>query len=70
MLTQAGVHEQDRDAGTALMLAISKGKTGVVEKLVAAGAKVKTTDGVKGREACTLARWLSCCQHPLASSSV
>ena len=58
MLTQVGVLEQgsyeyekyEKDKRTALMLASSKGMTGIVEKLLAAGAKAETTDEVKGRE--------------------
>jgi hypothetical protein len=54
--------------GSALMLAIRQGKRGVVEKLVAAGAKAGTTDKVKGRD-CHVrvpprARWVACCVTP------
>ena len=50
-----------------LLRASSKGMTGMVEKLLAAGAKAESTDEVKEREPCTQSRWLhwcACCQHP------
>ena len=81
VLTQTGVHEQgsyqpggcDRYGdtitykGSALVLAVRKGMKGMVEKLLAAGAKAESTDEVKEREPCTQSRWLhwcACCQHP------
>ena len=50
-----------------LLRASSKGMTGMVEKLLAAGAKAESTDEVKEREPCTQSRWrhwCACCQHP------
>ena len=50
-----------------LLRASSKAMTGMVEKLLAAGAKAESTDEVKEREPCTQSRWLhwcACCQHP------
>ena len=50
-----------------LLRASSKGMTGMVEKLLAAGAKAESTDEVKAREPCTQSRWrhwCACCQHP------
>ena len=50
-----------------LLRASSKGMKGMVEKLLAAGAKAESTDEVKEREPCTQSRWLhwcACCQHP------
>ena len=49
MLTHAVVPEQDGGKRTALMIASDKGMTGLVEKLLAAGAKAELTDKVKGR---------------------
>jgi hypothetical protein len=50
MLTHAGVPEQGGAfKRSALMLASKNGMTGVVEKLLAAGAKAELTDEVKGR---------------------
>ena len=49
MLTHAGVPEQGFDKRSALMRASENGMTGMVEKLLAAGAKAETTDEVKGR---------------------
>ena len=53
VLTQPGVHEQTSCThnystykGSALMLAVRNRKTGMVEKLLAAGAKAGTTDEV------------------------
>ena len=49
-----------------LLRASSKGMKGMVEKLLAAGAKAESTDEVKEREPCTQSRWLhwcACCQH-------
>ena len=73
-LTQTGVHEQGRITrdyetwkGSALVFASRMGKTGMVERLLAAGAKAESTDEVKEREPCTQSRWLhwcACCQHP------
>jgi len=58
-LTQTGVHEQGRITrdyetwkGSALMFASRMGKTGMVEKLLAAGAKAETTNEVHGRRGC------------------
>ena len=58
-LTQTGVHEQGRITrdyetwkGSALMFASRMGKTGMVKKLLAAGAKAETTDEVHGRRGC------------------
>ena len=60
-LTQTGVHEQgssrlDRGyetwKGSALVFASRMGKTGMVEKLLAAGAKAETTNEVHGRRGC------------------
>ena len=49
-----GVHEQGPLKMSALMLASRNGVNpwmkGIVEKLLAAGAKAETTDEVKGRE--------------------
>jgi hypothetical protein len=56
-----------RGKGSALVFASRMGKTGMVEKLLAAGAKAESTDEVKEREPCTQSRWLhwcACCQHP------
>ena len=50
MLTHAVVPEQDGGKRTALMIASDKGMTGLVEKLLAAGAKAELTDKVKGVE--------------------
>jgi hypothetical protein len=50
---------------TALMLAIIKGMPGMVEKLLAAGAKAETTNEVKERETCTRARWKTPFQQSL-----
>ena len=54
MLTQVGVHEQGPIKMSALMLAsrhgVNSGMKGIVEKLLAAGAKAETTDEVKWRE--------------------
>ena len=50
-----------------LLRASSKGMKGMVEKLLAAGAKAESTDEVKAREPCTQSRWrhwCACCQHP------
>jgi hypothetical protein len=50
-----------------LLRASSKGMKGMVEKLLAAGAKAESTDEVKEREPCTQSRWrhwCACCQHP------
>ena len=75
-LTQTGVHEQgscdprgrfETWKGSALVFASRMGKTGMVEKLLAAGAKAESTDEVKEREPCTQSRWrhwCACCQHP------
>ena len=49
------------------VLAVRKGMKGMVEKLLAAGAKAESTDEVKEREPCTQSRWrhwCACCQHP------
>ena len=55
MLTQVGVLEQgsyeyekyhEKSKRTALMLASSKGMKGIVEKLLAAGARAETTNEV------------------------
>ena len=53
VLTQAGVHGQgsykgvySTSKGSALMLAVRDRKTGMVEKLLAAGAKAGTTNEV------------------------
>ena len=58
-LTQTGVHEQGRITrdyetwkGSALVFASRMGKTGMVEKLLAAGAKAETTNEVHGRRGC------------------
>ena len=64
MLTQAGVLEQDQWGNSALMLASRYGKTGIVEKLLAAGAKAETTDEVHWRRGWWAGdvRWeRSCC---------
>ena len=64
MLTQVGAHEQGSYGWTALMLASRKGMPGIVEKLLAAGAKVETTDQVKKLEILKCvwprARWFAC----------
>jgi len=49
VLMQANVCEQGDWNRTALMLAVRKGMKGIVEKLLAAGAKAETTDEVHGR---------------------
>ena len=69
VLTQTGVHEQGSYyyKGSALVLASRMGMKGMVEKLLAAGAKAESTDEVKEREPCTQSRWrhwCACCQHP------
>jgi len=53
VLTQAGVHEQgsyeyeyEQRQGSALMIVSARGMTGMVKKLLAAGAKTETTDEV------------------------
>ena len=46
VLTQAGVHGQGSSNLSALMLAVRQRKTGMVEKLLAAGAKAGTTNEV------------------------
>ena len=60
-LTQTGVHEQGSSReprryetwkGSALVFASRMGKTGMVKKLLAAGAKAETTDEVHGRRGC------------------
>ena len=59
-LTQTGVHEQgscdprgyETWKGSALVFASRMGKTGMVEKLLAAGAKAETTNEVHGRRGC------------------
>ena len=48
--TRTGVGEQGEYKRTALMWASEKGMTNMVEKLLAAGAKAETTDGVKREE--------------------
>ena len=59
MLTHAGVREQDGDKRTALMLASKKSMTGLVEKMLAAGAKAELTDKVKGRRGGLEGGWQS-----------
>ena len=57
VLTQTDMHEQGsaeiewcvKIKTTALKLATRKGMTGVVEKMLAAGAKAELTDEVNGR---------------------
>ena len=60
-LTQTGVHEQGSSRvtrgyetwkGSALVFASRMGKTGMVERLLAAGAKAETTNEVHGRRGC------------------
>ena len=58
-LTQTGVHEQGSTRenyetwkGSALVFASRMGKTGMVERLLAAGAKAETTNEVHGRRGC------------------
>ena len=46
VLTQASVHGQGSSNLSALMLAVRDRKTGMVEKLLAAGAKAGTTNEV------------------------
>lgn len=50
VVTRTGVGEQGEYKRTALMWASEKGMTNMVEKLLAAGAKAETTDGVKREE--------------------
>ena len=59
MLTHAGVREQDGDKRTALMLSSDKSMTGLVEKMLAAGAKAELTDKVKGRRGGLEGGWQS-----------
>jgi hypothetical protein len=60
MLTHAGVREQGGlYEQSALMLASENGMTGVVEKLLAAGAKAELTDEVKGRRGGLEGGWQS-----------
>ena len=42
-------HDYETSKGTALTFAVRKGMKGIVEKLLAAGAKAETTDEVHGR---------------------
>ena len=52
VLTHTGLPEQGSRTQTALMHASIYGMTGVVQKLVAAGAKAEMTDAVQVCEAC------------------